>query len=168
MIPCPVCLMVVDGYGGKCRTHESWSTWIVWFPGVWPTLDDLVDQAGGRELVRGDALADLIAHNRAGLTEITRARIAADLRANGARSYGRGVFVGFRHFADDFERPREDYARAVDGLVLPLLERLGILRRDRVEGIGHLFYEITPGERPGPETPAERGVQLLIFAPEGA
>jgi hypothetical protein len=159
VIPCPVCLVVLDGGGGQCATHAQWFTCKLWFPGEWPTLEELaanVETTKQTTKNRSIRLVESLADNRARLLERAHQVIS---RAQLPKLSGR-VFVGFRHFRSDAGGDRASEAHAVS-LILAELVRAGRFAHDQVEGIAHLFYRLEDGP-PGPYAPIERGVQLFL------
>lgn len=147
MIPCPVCLVVLDGGGGRCEAHIDWTFGRVWMGGAWPSLDQITDQVDDRL-----RLVSEYSGKRHAFSEMARAELAA---ANLPR-YERGVFLGFRHFRDGLTSwPIHGYSQFAEGIVLPLLARARLFSNQQIEGIGHLFY--TEPDQRGP------GVELLII-----
>jgi len=148
VIPCPVCLVVLDGGGGRCEAHIDWTFGRVWLPGLWPSLEEIAGHVDPQLVARNYASA------RGAFYDNARHYIGAAKLPR----YERPVFLGFRHYADRYELARDGYAQFAVGIVLPVLTRARLLVHDQVEGIGHLFY-LEPNESPGPGP----GVELLII-----
>jgi hypothetical protein len=148
MIPCPVCLVVLDGGGGRCEAHIDWTIGRVWLPGLWPSLEQIVQPQDPHLVAR------LYAEHRSSFRDLAYDQIR---RARLPR-YERPVFLGFRHYSDRFEVARDGFAQFAVGIVLPVLVHGQLLEHDQVEGIGHLFYAGAPNESPGPGP----GLELLI------
>lgn len=149
MIPCPVCLVVLDGGGGRCEAHIDWTFGRVWMPGLWPSLEGIAAHEDPHLVARNYASA------RHGFYELARQAIAAAKLPK----YEHPVCLGFRHYSDRFELARDGYGQFAVGIVLPILTRARLVVHDQVEGIVHLFYAGAPNESPGPGP----GVELLII-----